>query len=229
MEDFLKAVKAGIQCWELAGQILVKLKAQDSGIFKKIMMHAKWMTAEILTSFYRIGEGKLYPQVMLLRQCPAESALLMAEYDVQRQLCNEPVKVCLEIQKDGTPRLETRWIQELGKEEAALVFKGRVLRPINEQIDILRERKMWQEHQRKKTWQAPAEKSPAEKAPSGMNSIGAAMAKKIHSLGVYSVKWEGSEPILVRIGAKPLATQQVLLKEDGLKQLGGIIEFTQWK
>ncbi len=223
IDEFIKAINGGFQCLEIAGQILVALKEQDEGIFKKIMARERWVTAEILWSFHRIGEGKLYPQIMLLRKCEAQSDLLLSDYDTQRRLCNEPVAVVIELKKDGTPVIEKRWVQEIGKETTKLLFKNHAIRPVQEQVDILKARKK-SEH----VFQPPAIRATPESKPA-LNSVGAALQKKCVSRGVYSVQWKFGAPVLVKIKDKPYNTQTILLKEDGLKQLGAIIEFAEWQ
>lgn len=92
IEAFIAAFEAGVNAWEAAGRILVALRNDDSEIFKKIQNQHPFITADMLEIFWNFGKQLLYPTVALLpRHCQA--AVSVMPYDVQKQVCHDPVEV----------------------------------------------------------------------------------------------------------------------------------------
>lgn len=220
IDEFLKGIVDGIQCWERAGKLLVELHQQDPAIFKKIIIREPSLTSEMLWSFHRIGLGKLYPRVLLLRKCPAESELLSADYETQKLLCHEPIKVVISLKRDGTPIIEKRWVQEIGKETTNIVFDHGRIRDTESQLSILKA----------KTPAPTRTYSPApvrDASTPKFNSIN--FTKKVVTLACYRVTWTKGEPILAKQpGPVPISATSVLLLEDDDEILGGFVEFRKW-
>ncbi len=215
-ENFIRCVETGIKCWEFAGQVLVQLRAKDPSIFAKLCAKAKWLTADTLWVFHRIGEGKLYPQIALMRKCPAEPQLLLADVRTQKLLCTSQIDVVVAIKNDKAV-IEKRWVQELGKESIGVVFNNGNIRDVEAQEKLMRVNR-----------QPP--KVTTEPANDHVDSALADPVKfmkmrQMRSLGHYAVSWDKAEPKLVKLrGSIPANAQQITISESN----SAVIELRKW-
>ncbi len=220
VEEFVRQVNGGIDAWIQAGTLLVSLKAQDPQIFRKIITIAPWLTADILVSFCRIGEGRMYPKALLMPHCPAYAEILSSPVAVQERVCNQPIEV---VQRfvGNAPVVTKMWARELDKKSVALVFKNGIVRTVEQQVaklkaDTIIPAKIW----------SPPPAKPATEFPK-MNSI--PVATVIRSIGLYSVGIDEDGPFLIKYEEpRPLNTQDVILKLDHNNMLGAIIDFKKW-
>lgn len=228
IEEFLKCLKAGIQCWELGGQILVELYERDKTVFSKILKHAPFLTTETLMSFLRIGYGKLYPPLLLMRKCPAERQLVTAPIETQRRALTQPIEVVVD-DKPAKPIVKQLHVTELGKQTCALVFSNTgKIRSKQEQLDYLAA-------QRRASIQATAyaklpspptapsfkPKPPAEVVPSS--------GRRMLSLGCWLLVFEHGQAKVVKLeGPPPLNAQAITLAEGLPGHLTATLELKRW-
>ncbi len=210
-------METGVKCWELAGQVLVGLRAKDPSIFTKLCAKAKWLTPDTLWVFHRIGEGKLYPQLALMKRCPAESQLHLADIPTQKLLCTTQIDVVVAIKHDK-PVIEKRWVQEIGKESIGVVFNNGNVRSLPEQEKILRSKKL-----------PPVQPDPApepEKKDTRLNPI--VLPKKLASTGWYGIYWkaDGTPYLEQGAGPAPMRAQSIIIPDR--KPGSTVVEFKQW-
>ncbi len=225
VEEFVRQVNGGIDAWIQAGTLLVSLRSQDPQIFRKIITIAPWLTADILVSFCRIGEGRMYPKALLMPHCAAYAEIISSPIATQERVCNQPIEV---VQRfvGNAPVVTKMWARELDKKSVALVFKNGIVRTVEQQVAKLKAAKLKADTiVTAKLWSPPPIK-PATEFPK-MNSIPVATVMK--SMGCYILGFDGDRPFLVKMDGTPLAnTQTVICKLDSSNTLGALIEFKEW-
>ncbi len=220
VEEFVRQVNGGIDAWIQAGTLLVSLRDQDPQIFRKIITIAPWLTADILVSFCRIGEGRMYPKALLMPHCPAYAEIISSPIATQERVCNQPIEV---VQRfvGNAPVVTKMWARELDKKSVALVFKNGIVRTVDQQVAKLKADMIIPA----KIWSPPPVKAP-ESFPK-MNSIPVSTVLK--SMGCYILGFDGDRPFLVKHDGTPLAnTQTIICKLDSSNTLGALIEFKKW-
>jgi hypothetical protein len=220
-QEFVRLVNSGIEAWATAGKMLVQLRFIDPQIFRKIMAVAPWISTDVLVNFCRIGEGRMYPQILLLPHCPAWADAINATVTVQETICNGPIEVVTAMKQDR-PVTQKLWVRELDRKSAALVFKNGMIRSVEQQVAVLKTQKIVPA----KTWSPPPIKAAVETQP--MNPV--ISATSLVSVGCYLIWFQGDELVLSKYDGSPLAnTQPIILKANESNMLGAMIEFKKWK
>jgi hypothetical protein len=92
IKNFVAALQAGVEQWEIAGRILVTLRNEDATVFRKITEAHSFITLDTLEVFYHIGQRTLYPLTVLLPKHVFRSLREMS-YEQQVKLCATPINV----------------------------------------------------------------------------------------------------------------------------------------
>lgn len=145
MDDFLRLIKAGIDCWRQAGEILCKLVEADPQIFGKITRRVPWLTHDILLAFQRIGQRQLCPY-LLLDGSAASKRLSFLPYEKQVEVYNKKsVQLAYET-LDGSFEVRDLDWHFLTRSEAELVFDEKGLRSFDDQVAMLKRSKRNHRH-----------------------------------------------------------------------------------
>jgi hypothetical protein len=140
VDEFLRAIKAGIDCWREAGEILCRLVENDPGVFGAISRRVPWLTYDILLAFQRIGQKQLCPY-LLLDGSAASKRLAFLPYEKQVAIYNEKsVQIAFET-NDGSYEVRDMDWHFLTRSEAELVFDETGVRSFDEQVAILKKSK----------------------------------------------------------------------------------------
>lgn len=140
VDDFLRAIKAGIDCWREAGEILCKLLEDDPQVFGTISRRVPWLSTDILMAFQRIGQRQLCPY-LLLDGSAASKRLAYMPYDTQVEIYNKKsVQLAYEALDGSYAWRDISW-HFLTRSEAELVFNDSGLRTFEEQVAILKQSK----------------------------------------------------------------------------------------
>jgi hypothetical protein len=135
---FVTGIHAGINSWEAAGKILVKLLHEDANAFKRIIKAHPWLTIDLLEVFHSIGLRTFYPMVVLLPR-PAYNRVRLMPYDVQQRICVEPVEVVTRLVMNDKPVIERKPVAQLTACEAERALDNHGQRPVKKQIQSLKE------------------------------------------------------------------------------------------
>lgn len=140
VDDFLRAIKSGIDCWRQAGEILCRLVEDDVTVFTKITRRVPWLNTDILLAFQRIGQKQLCPY-LLLDGSAGSKKLAYLPYDKQVEIYNtKAVQVAYETLDGSYAVRDSSW-HFLTRSEAELVFSESGLRSFDEQVEILKKSK----------------------------------------------------------------------------------------
>lgn len=217
IERFIYLINKGIESWREAGVVLAQLKHIDPSIFKKIMRSSPWLSVETLFAFIKIGESKLHPQVLLLRNSPALPSLFNADINVQKQCCDGPVEIVTYVD-DSTAKTERRMVQELSKKQVQLLFHNGTLRTPEQQAAKLRSERI-----------VPKPANPtANGKDARFNPV--TLPKELASLGCWVIRMINGEPTLKKYaGSTQFNTQSVLVSDNGGEYLSAVVEIRSWK
>lgn len=219
-DEFLAALHQGIAAWENAGKILVQLVDLDANIFRKLIQLQPWLDGDVLTSFYRIGKGKLYPPMLLLPNCPAFDRICTAPIETQIAACSAPIEVVESVGKEG-PRVMKVWAKELNRNQAEIVIRNGVIRSVEDQVATIKARNIVPAP--KKVWNGIT--TTPEKP--GLNPV--LSQTVLQSFGCFVVGFDGGTPFLVkRDGPPPANAQNIICKLDSSNTLGAVINFQKW-
>ncbi len=135
IREFVRLVRAGAECWEQAGEVLVKLRNEDKFAFQKIHDEHPFITVEALEIFHHIGTKSLYPLVMLLPRDICAKVRTM-RYEAQKAISTTPVEVVTRMVGDK-PVIVHKSVAKLTSMEArtALCARGQV--PVKAQIKAM--------------------------------------------------------------------------------------------
>lgn len=134
---FVQQVEQGVVAWRRAGENLKALQDENKNTFREIMDKCPYMTLDVLWTFYRIGEGKLEPKVLLLPRNAGSAKLLELPADKQRELVDHPIKVVCAI-RDGKVIQTERLVKEMDKKQLLVAFNGTKLRSTSEQVETFK-------------------------------------------------------------------------------------------
>jgi len=134
---FVTAIHAGINSWEAAGKILVKLLHEDANAFKRIIKAHPWLTIDLLEVFHSIGLRTFYPMVVLLPK-QVYNRVRSMPYDVQQRICIEPVEVVTRLVMNDKPVIERKPVARLTACEAERALDNHGQRPIKKQVADLK-------------------------------------------------------------------------------------------
>lgn len=130
--QFGALVKRGVEAWTMAGEILVRLIAQDAGIFNKIMDAHPRITLQMLHAFERIGNKMVYPP-LLADSSLAGRALMELPFEDQKKCWHEKLEVVTGF-KDGKTLIAMKRIGEMSRDEVRMVFGKGNIRTRDEQV-----------------------------------------------------------------------------------------------
>ena len=208
IREFIGYVHAGVSAWEKAGEILVKLRNEDPGVFRKITDAYEFITADSLEIFYSIGIRTLYPLTMLLPR-RVSSAVRLMRYDAQKKVCQEPVNVVSRMVGDKAV-IERKSVAKLTEREVKQALYPKGNRSVDWQVRKLTAPSHdLSDHAKKEVWRAPA---PTTRVPV--------------SVGFYAVRRAaaGAGFCFEKTPARPVTTQRVLLTSGQ-----AVIELTEYK
>ncbi len=135
IEQFVQHVNAGVDSWEKAGSILVHLHDQDKNVFSKIIATHSFITRDMLDVFYNIGQGTLYPMVMLLPRSIIHHVRKM-RYDAQKRVMSDPVQLVTRFSGDK-PVIVRKPVAQLTAKEAEYALWKKGNRSVDWQIKHL--------------------------------------------------------------------------------------------
>jgi hypothetical protein len=91
--DFIELAECGIGAIVDAGEMLVKLHAEDKSVFAKIMQDAPWMTVDILWNFYAVGTKAVHPKLLLYAGTSVYTRLSAMSYSAQEKALNNAEEI----------------------------------------------------------------------------------------------------------------------------------------
>lgn len=136
--EFSALVNQGMNAWQQAGKILVKLIEADPDAERVILLDNPHLTSEILRTFERMGRRELYP-FLAVDSSPGARRLALLPYDQQVQLYREKITIAVAT-ADGPVERQKR-VTDLTKAEAERAIGETGLRSAAEQRRLLPLRK----------------------------------------------------------------------------------------
>ena len=124
IHGFISAYKAGMNAWERAGKIIVKIMDHDPRLIDKIIATCPSVTHSMIHIFERIGRGLLLPALAMDSSAGA-SKLRDLPISLQRRYECEPVPLLINTET-GTDTLLVD-VKNMTRGQARQVFaKGRI-------------------------------------------------------------------------------------------------------
>lgn len=124
IHGFISAYKAGMNAWERAGKIIVRIMDHDPKMIDEIIKVCPTMTPSIIHVFERIGRGLLLPALAMDSSAGA-SKLRDLPISMQRRYECEPLPLVVNTQS-GTDVLLVD-VKNMTRDQARQVFaKGRI-------------------------------------------------------------------------------------------------------
>jgi len=192
VETFVTLVQCGMEMWMRAGEMLVKLVSENPNIYSEIIVRNPSITFEMLLAFEKMGRKQIYPPLLMDTSFGAKK-LLDLPYDVQERFSKEPIELFLPA-NNGSVTTEKKYLKELNRYEADVVFSDTGVRTVEAQRDYMAEHA---KRGRKRKIVEPTEKL----------------------IGTFVLKISPSGAVTVeKTSAKPSSPKLMLFLKDGVKQ-----------
>jgi len=135
---FIGLVEAGIEMWIKAGEMFYEWVLEDgTKAFEGVEANCPWMNRSMLWNFYKIGEHKLYPKVLIFsaNQFIVRDVALLSWED-QIKVCNTGLPL-LTIDERGKEKLIPKPLPSLERKDIYQGIDGNKLRGVESQRPIL--------------------------------------------------------------------------------------------
>lgn len=208
-------LQEGIDTWQLAGAVLVKLREKDRSVFSEIIRRAPTLTVDMLLTLERVGSRQLHPKLLMNAAMPAKR-LIGFPYDEQDRLCSVPIDVVVCV-KNGEPVVMKKMVKDMSRLELQRALGESRLRTIPEQIEAMHT------NEGNAAWQAMSRKRNPVAAASGPVAAQSTVATRavpglpVAFLGRWVVrKTIGNNVEFERTNSKTDNVVRVILDGDGV-------------
>lgn len=140
--EFVALVTQGIECWNKAGEIVVRLLDEHNMTIADIAETSELLTEDIVTRFEQLGRKQLIP-CLLVADYPAARHLVRLPYSEQKRAVETSVDLLVCEGKD-TSVLKVS-VENLTPTQCRQVFDGDQVRSIGAQRAWLEDRRATQE------------------------------------------------------------------------------------
>jgi hypothetical protein len=140
--EFVALVTQGIECWNKAGEIVVRLLDEHNMTIADIAETSELLTEDIVTRFEQLGRKQLIP-CLLVADYPAARHLVRLPYSEQKRAVETSVDLLVCEGKD-TSVLKVS-VENLTHTQCRQVFDGDQVRSIGAQRAWLEDRRATQE------------------------------------------------------------------------------------
>ena len=135
LQRFGELVNQGIEAWVEAGRLLTEITADDPEAYTVILSENPHLTRDILLAFERIGRKEIYPY-LIIDGSPGARMLAALPYESQVKLYTGKVRVV--VKRGGCLEPIDKRVCDLTQPEAARAFDGDHIRPVAEQMKLMR-------------------------------------------------------------------------------------------
>lgn len=136
--QFVELVRAGIQKWVEAGELVSRKLDEDPEWATKAADSVNGLTVETIMRFDALGRNRLIPQLML-RDCPGFRALSAAPVEIQKRFIDHTIPVIVKTDS-GWETLQMK-VEAMGHDQVKQVFDRGVVRTESQQRAWIESRK----------------------------------------------------------------------------------------
>jgi len=225
VETFLIMLREGIKCWQAAGGLLVEMRKDDPGVYRKIIQREPLLTVDMLETIERIGRKQLHPQLLISPAMPVRR-LMGYPYDEQARLCSQPIDVVVRV-ANGKPVVSKKTVREMSRLELKRALGERSVRSVEEQA------RLWipKHGEGNAEWQALGQKSKTVRTfassngeekmhmpappPANVSIIGRWVIRKTIGKNVGFERTNANPPDLIRVILKEGSAVIEVCQRDG--------------
>jgi hypothetical protein len=140
--EFVSLVAQGIECWNKAGDLVVKMVDQQGKTISEIAEACDFLTEDIVTRFEQLGRKQLVPNLMVA-EYPAARHLVRLPYSEQKRAIEASVELLVLEGKEHS--LLKVAVENLTPAQCRQVFDGDQIRSIGAQRAWLEDKRSAQE------------------------------------------------------------------------------------
>lgn len=142
VSELVTLIARGIECWQKAGEIVVRLIDDQNQTIEQIAESSEFLTEDIVSRFEQLGRKQLAPG-LLIADYPAARCLVKLPYSEQERLLSGSVELLL----DGGDTLNVS-TKNLTPYQCRQVFDRKYIRTLSAQ-------RAWLESEKTKSAQSP--------------------------------------------------------------------------
>jgi hypothetical protein len=135
-------IAQGIECWQKAGEIIVRLLDDHQMTVAAIAEKSEYLTEDIVCRFEQLGRKQILPR-LLIAEYPAARHLVRLPYSEQKRALDESVELL--VMEDNKPTTLRVAVENLTPQQCRQVFNGGHIRSIGAQRAYVQEKKSEEE------------------------------------------------------------------------------------
>lgn len=139
IDELMDLVRAGIELWMQAGEMLARLRAKNPHVYGDVMRKHPAVTMDMLMTLEAVAAKRIYPH-LLMSQNHGHRRLLEMPYADQVRYYAEPVEVLVRTE-NGKPVVSKKNTAELSPREIAQVFGPEGIRSVKDQLPLCKNSK----------------------------------------------------------------------------------------
>jgi hypothetical protein len=138
IEEVAGLISQGIECWQKAGELVVRLLDDHGMTTAEIAGSSPYLTQSIISRFEQLGRKQIVPR-LLVADFPAAKHVIRLTYSEQKRVLDSPVEL-LTLEESTTDKLAVS-VENLTHQQCKQVFGTNYVRTLGAQRAYLEEQK----------------------------------------------------------------------------------------
>jgi hypothetical protein len=138
IEEIAGLISQGIECWQKAGELVVRLLDDHGMTAAEIARSSPYLTQSIISRFEQLGRKQIVPR-LLVADFPATKHIVRLPFSEQKRVLESPIELLI-LEDSNTDTLTTP-VENLTYQQCKQVFGTNHVRTLGAQRAYLEEQK----------------------------------------------------------------------------------------